>query len=387
MKILMVNLPFSGHSNPTMGLAKELVELGHEVAYILSYEWEQRVLDTGCKFIPYLGSTPIKYKKMELNYWRVAYETVKLELPNYDVLIYEMLFFPGKSLADELGKSAIRLFSTFALNANILHEFGMTGGPYFTALFKYKLLYKIISKLVSKSFKLKQGDLVKELTENIPETNFVYTIREFQIDNETFSKAHFHFIGPSVSDRKAHITQIDFDNMEHPIVYISMGTLINQSKKFYQKCFDAFGDKKITVIISLGHSMKKETFKHVPGNIHLYSFVPQLEVLKNCDLFITHGGMNSVNEAIYYGVPMLVIPVGNDQPTVAKRVEQLNLGKKLSAKKLTAEILYREAVNVMIKTNKQSVLDEFKTKSQNAGGNKLAAKILVEHIEKLDNNT
>ena len=168
---------------------------------------------------------------------------------------------------------------------------------------------------------------------------------------------------------------------------ISMGTLINQSKKFYQKCFDAFGDKKITVIISLGHSMKKETFKYVPSNIHLYSFVSQLEVLKNCGLFITHGGMNSVNEAIYYGVPMLVIPVGNDQPTVAKRVEQLNLGKKLSAEKLTAEILYREAVNVMIKTKQQSVLDEFKTKSQNAGGNKLAAKIIVEDIEKLNSNT
>lgn len=380
MKILMINLPFSGHSNPTMGLAKELVDLGHEVAYILSYEWEQRVLDTGSKFIPYLGSTPNKYKKMELNYWRVAYETAKLELPKYDVLIYEMLFFPGKSLADELGKPAVRLFSTFALNADILHQFGLTGGPYITALFKYKLLYKVISKLVSKSFRLKQGDLVKELTENIPETNFVYTIREFQIDNEAFPSTHYHFIGPSLSNRKAHSTQIDFDNMEHPIIYISMGTLINHSKKFYQNCFDAFRDKKITVIISLGHSMKKENFKHVPDNICLYSFVPQLEVLKKCDLFITHGGMNSVNEAIYYGVPMLVIPVGNDQPTVANRVEQLNLGKKMSAKKLTAETLYKEAVNVMTKTKQQSILDEFRTKSQNAGGNKLAAKIIIEHF-------
>ena len=58
MKILMVNLPFSGHFNPTMGLAKELVDKGHTVAYIHSYTWKDRIEATGANFIPYSRSTP-----------------------------------------------------------------------------------------------------------------------------------------------------------------------------------------------------------------------------------------------------------------------------------------------------------------------------------------
>ena len=74
--------------------------------------------------------------------------------------------------------------------------------------------------------------------------------------------------------------------------------------------------------------MNPETLGNIPSNIWTYSYVPQLEVLQHTDLFITHGGMNSVNEAMYYGVPMLVMPVINDQPLNAAQVEKLKLGKK-----------------------------------------------------------
>ena len=156
MKILMVNLPFAGHSNPTMGLAQELFKLGHDVGYIHSYEWKERILATGCKFIPYVGTTAEHYKKADFKYWRVAYDTVEAELPYYDLLIYEFLFLPGKSLADQMGKPCVRLFSTFALNSNILREFGLTGGPYVTMIFRYDFIYKPISARISHLFHLKK---------------------------------------------------------------------------------------------------------------------------------------------------------------------------------------------------------------------------------------
>lgn len=55
-------------------------------------------------------------------------------------------------------------------------------------------------------------------------------------------------------------------------------------------------------------------------------FVPQPEVLARAALFVTHGGMNSANEAMYAGVPMLVVPQGADQPMVARRVVELGNG-------------------------------------------------------------
>jgi MGT family glycosyltransferase len=374
----MVNLPFSGHSNPTMGLARELHERGHEVGYIHSYEWEDRVRATGCQFIPYKGTTPDKYKKAELNYWRVAYDTVEAELGDYDLLIYEVLFFPGKSLADKLGKPCVRLFSTFALNANILRAFGLSGGPYITMLFRYNFLYKPLSVLVSRSFQLARKDIVQELTANAPELNFTYTSRDFQMDNASFPEDHYRFVGPSLSGRSTPTTgtEIDYTQMKRPIIYLSMGTMVNHSSRFYQKCFEAFGHKDLTLIIALGHGVKSETFKDVPANIKLYSYVPQLEVLEHCDLFITHGGMNSVNEAIWFGVPMLVIPIGNDQPTVARRVEETGLGRTISAKKTSAAALYQAAIDVLHNT-RQPVLQAMKEKSRSAGGNQAIADTII----------
>lgn len=380
MKLLMVNLPFAGHSNPTMGLAKELIALGHEVSYIHSFEWKDRVVATGSNFIPYVETTSENYKRLKLRYWRLAYKTVAAELPKHDALIYEMLFIAGKSLADKCGKPAIRLFSTFALNRNILSDFGRTGGPYLTAVFRYQILYKLISFLICRSFRLEKKDLICELTENTPNLNFVYTIRDFQIDEATFPKSQYYFIGPSISARVPVLFDFDFSKAAYPIIYISMGTMINLSTQFYEKCIAAFGNKDVIVIISLGHSVKVESFKSVPNNIFLYSFVPQLEVLENSDLFITHGGMNSVNEGLYYGVPMLIIPIGNDQPTVANRVEEIGLGKKIDPKNVSVESLYIEAQNT-IKLVEKGIIKEFQKKSVSAGGNKFAARMVTEYVE------
>lgn len=59
-----------------------------------------------------------------------------------------------------------------------------------------------------------------------------------------------------------------------------------------------------------------------PSNFKLYNYVPQLDILQHTDLFITRGGMNSSSENLYFGVPMLVIPVMGGQPIVAQRINR-----------------------------------------------------------------
>ncbi|WP_348519735.1 glycosyltransferase [Bacillus sp. 166amftsu] len=97
-----------------------------------------------------------------------------------------------------------------------------------------------------------------------------------------------------------------------------MGTVFNQQPDFYHTCFEAFRDSPVTVILAVGKCTDSNQFKNIPPNFRMYNYVPQLDILQHADLFITHGGMNSSSESLYFCVPMLVIPVMGEQPIILK---------------------------------------------------------------------
>ena len=84
-----------------------------------------------------------------------------------------------------------------------------------------------------------------------------------------------------------------------------------------------------------------ESLGPIPGNIYAYSFVPQIEVLQHTDVFLTHCGMNSINEALYFGVPMVAMPFLNDQVTNAQRLTELGLGRRVRSFPSRGKELYQ----------------------------------------------
>ena len=103
--------------------------------------------------------------------------------------------------------------------------------------------------------------------------------------------------------------------------------------------------------MSIGESIDVNTFKSIPSNFIVRNYVSQLEILKQADVFITHGGMNSTNEGLYYDVPLVLVPQSGDQPFVAKRVEELGAGIIIEKDKVTPEILKQSVVNILSDSN------------------------------------
>ena len=95
---------------------------------------------------------------------------------------------------------------------------------------------------------------------------------------------------------------------DYKVIYISLGTILKGDIAFFQKCVDAFRDEEVDVIISAGQKFNAKKLKNMPSNVHLYKSVPQVDVLECADVFVTHGGMNSVSESLVKGTPMVVIP-------------------------------------------------------------------------------
>ncbi|MNJ41590.1 Oleandomycin glycosyltransferase [compost metagenome] len=171
----------------------------------------------------------------------------------------------------------------------------------------------------------------------------VYTTKEFQPDGEVFDQT-YKFVGPSISSR---LTQENFDfaaiQGENPI-YISLGTVFNQATQFYKLCFEALRNTEHTVVMSIGSKTPISDLGEIPKNFIIKNYVPQTDVLQHAKLFITHGGMNSTHEGLYYGVPLIVIPQSADQPMIAEQVANIGAGIKLQIQSLTANQL-REAVD------------------------------------------
>jgi len=376
----MISLPFTGHVNPTLGMAKELVNAGHDVSFVLTENWRDIISKTGAKFVPY-NDFPVKPTSLELRQqsFKAAYETAYHIGAQYDVVVYEMLFFLGKNLADRLGKPSVRLFSTFALDSEMLNRFVYTGGP-LMGLFKSKSIRKwITNMLLGSNISIGNKDLLSEIVNNTPDLNFVFTTKDFQVYNERFPEDKYKFIGPSISARDNNST-LNLQGLTSPLVYISLGSIINNAKGFYKKCIDAFRNENVSVIMSVGNKIKIEELGEVPANFHIQSYVPQLQVLEHADLFITHGGMNSVNEALYYGVPMVVFPLATDQPTIADRIVELNLGCKFSDKSPSVKDIRQNVLSVLVDKSIRAQTKKFRSFSQQSKGIPYAVKEIEKYV-------
>ncbi|MBQ4225805.1 MAG: glycosyl transferase, partial [Oscillospiraceae bacterium] len=148
----------------------------------------------------------------------------------------------------------------------------------------------------------------------------VYTSKGFQPYSGVFSD-HYLFMGPSLMTDK-----LPDKAKSRPLVYISMGTVINDRPDFYRNCVEALKDIDADVIISCGKTFDIGSLGTLPGNIKIYPYVDQLDVLSRTDVFITHCGMNSVSESLYMAAPMVLYPQTGEQEAVARRAAEIGAG-------------------------------------------------------------
>ena len=183
----------------------------------------------------------------------------------------------------------------------------------------------------------------------------VYTSPEFQPCADTFSDK-YAFVGPSIRPATENI-----EKTHDVLIYISMGTVNNDLLPFYRACIAAFADSPYQVILSTGEQIDRSALGTLPDNITALPHVDQIAVLQKADVFLSHCGMNSASESLYFGVPLVLFPQTNEQGGVAARVAELGAGLKLE-KAGAASI--RTAVDAVLQTpsyraNAQKIRESF----------------------------
>ena len=158
----------------------------------------------------------------------------------------------------------------------------------------------------------------------------------------------FCYTGPFHREGRDRAVEFDFDRLDgRPLVYASMGTLQNRLLPVFHTVAEACAGLDVQLVIALGGS-GAELPEGLPGEPVVAPMAPQLELVSRAAAVVTHAGLNTTLECLAQGVPMVAIPVTNDQPGVAARIRWLGVGEVIPLRRLTPPRL-RQALQLVLK--------------------------------------
>ena len=187
--------------------------------------------------------------------------------------------------------------------------------------------------------------------------------------------AALHYLGP-FRDNNRPTVPFPYERLNaKPLVYASFGTLQNQKKDVFQTIAAACADLDVQLVISTGGGCALAATE-LAGAPIVVAYAPQLDLLQRAAVCITHGGLNTVMDSLTCGVPMVAVPVTNDQPAVAARVRRAGAGEVIVPARLTAARLRAGVRRVLEVPEFQRRARELKTSIERAGGVERAADIV-----------
>ena len=304
-------MPVPGHVNPTLPVARALVHRGHRVRYFTSVALADRVAASGAEPVAYGPAVGPEVMRPPRSLTALARETDALGAALLPDVLRALRADPPDLVAyDSMctwGHTAARTFPAMCWTATVaLHA----------------------------SF-LPAGDAPAAFVHRGDHPTAVFTSRAFQPGADLFD-GEVAWVGYPPAELSTASPR------RH--TYAALGTLFNERPEVFRAIAEAIEGE---VLMAVGRA-DLGALGPLPERVRAVPWVDdQAGVLRQARLFVSHGGMNSVSEALVAGTPLLVLPQTAEQAVNARRVAELGAGRVLWDEHPTPERIRAAAVAVL----------------------------------------
>jgi zeaxanthin glucosyltransferase len=413
-KFAIICPPGAGHLNPMSTLGYELQKRGHQVTLLGLPDTQSYATAAKIDFFPIgeakfpLGSTQKSQQRLgklsgipallyTIDLFRQGTEIILEEIPlacqklGMEFLLIDQVLLEGSTIAEYLNLPFITICNAILLNPESTVPPTLTGWDYdpsWWGQLRNQIGSNVLElaatpiKLLIEQYRQKWGLNKLKIAHNKLELWSKIAIISQQPPLFEFPRQqlpdYFHFTGPLVNNNSRVEIPFPWEKLNgKPLIYVSLGTLQNKLLWVFIRIAYACLGLDVQLVISLGGGTEPEALGYVPGSPIVVKAAPQLALLERASLCITHAGMNTTLESLRNGVPMVAIPVTNDQPAVAARITWTKTGEVVNLNNCTVDALRTAIKQVLSRPEYRHNALKIKADIEQAGGVSKAADILL----------
>ncbi|MEU9987293.1 macrolide-inactivating glycosyltransferase [Streptomyces sp. NPDC048045] len=385
--IAMFSIAAHGHVNPSLEVIRELVARGHRVTYAIPPAFAEKVAVTGALPVPYTSTLP--GPDADPKAWGStlldnvepfladAIQALPQLIQAYagdepDLVLHDIASYPARVLAHRWGVPAISLSPNLVawdgyekeVAEPLWAEPKKTGrGQAYYARFEAWLQENGITR--------HPDDFAGR-----PARSLVLIPKALQPHADRVDERVHTFVGACQGDRAE---QGDWQRPAgaEKVVLVSLGSAFTKQPGFYRECLRAFQDLPgWHLVLQIGRHVDPAELGEVPGNAEVHSWVPQLAVLRQADLFVTHAGAGGSQEGLATATPMIAVPQAADQFGNADVLQSLGVARNLPTEEATADRLREAALTLTGDPEVARRLKEIRAGMAEEGGTRRAADLI-----------
>ncbi|MFF9485198.1 macrolide-inactivating glycosyltransferase [Streptomyces sp. NPDC014676] len=385
--IAMFSIAAHGHVNPSLEVIRELVARGHRVTYAIPPLFAEKVAETGAE--PKLWNSTLPGPDDDPEAWGTtlldnvepflddAVQALPQLIEAYeddtpDLVLHDITSYPARVLAHRWGVPAVSLSPNLVAWDGYEQE---VAEPMWEEPKKTERGQAYYARFHAW---LEENGITEHPDPFVgrPARSIVLIPKALQPNADRVDESVYSFVGACQGDRSAE------GDWQRPagaekVVLVSLGSSFTKQPAFYRECVEAFADLPgWHLVLQVGRHVGPAELGDVPENVEVRSWVPQLAILRQADLFVTHAGAGGSQEGLATATPMIAVPQAVDQFGNADMLQGLGVARHVPAGEAKAEVLRAAALALVDSPEVAGRLETIQAEMALEGGTRRAADLI-----------